>query len=149
MQHQQRWTHNARPLRSGTWFTLALVAISALPALEAGAVPRYSARYEQNCMLCHVNPTGGGMRSSYATHPFREYFNRGLNVVLNTDNRLMSGVTLTDEYHHAARSLDFTFDELSRVALNGFESCFLPHEERQILLANAEAEIEMLREELP
>ena len=35
--------------------------------------------------------------------PFREYFDRGLNVVLNTDNRLMSGVTLTDEYVHAAR----------------------------------------------
>ena len=99
--------------------------------------------------ICLTSNVQTRAASSYATHPFREYFNRGLNVVLNTDNRLMSGVTLTDEYHHAARSLDFTFDELSRVALNGFESCFLPHEERQILLANAEAEIEMLREELP
>lgn len=33
---------------------------------SAHAVPRYSARYEQNCMLCHVNPSGGGMRSEYA-----------------------------------------------------------------------------------
>ena len=63
---------------------------------------------------------------SYGTHPFREYFRRGLNVVLNTDNRLMSGVTLTDEYLHAAKSLDFTFDELAQVAMNGFESAFLP-----------------------
>lgn len=82
---------------------------------------------------------------SYAAHPFREYFNRGLNVVLNTDNRLMSGVTLTDEYVHAAESLDFSFDELSRVALNGFESCFLPYEERQRLVAEAEADIHALR----
>lgn len=37
-----------------------------LAAAAAFAVPRYSARYEQNCMLCHVNPTGGGMRSEYA-----------------------------------------------------------------------------------
>ena len=82
---------------------------------------------------------------SYMAHPFREYFDRGLNVVLNTDNRLMSGVTLTDEYLHAAESLDFTFDELSRVALNGFESCFLPYEERQRLVDDAEAEIRALR----
>ena len=82
---------------------------------------------------------------SYESHPFREYYDRGLNVVLNTDNRLMSGVTLTDEYLHAAESLGFTFDELSRVALNGFESCFLPYEERMKLVAEAEAEIRVLR----
>jgi hypothetical protein len=33
----------------------------------ADAVPRYSARYEQKCALCHVNPSGGGLRSAYAT----------------------------------------------------------------------------------
>jgi adenosine deaminase len=82
---------------------------------------------------------------SYATHPFREYFDRGLNVVLNTDNRLMSGTTLTDEYVHAARSLEFTFDELARVAMNGFESAFLPYQERMKLAERARAEIAALR----
>ncbi len=82
---------------------------------------------------------------SYAAHPFREYFDRGLNVVLNTDNRLMSDVTLTDEYVHAAQSLNFSFDELARVALNGFESCFLPHEQRTRLVADAQREIAALR----
>ena len=82
---------------------------------------------------------------SYATHPFREYFERGLNVVLNTDNRLMSGTTLTDEYEHAATRLDFTLDELCTVALNGFESSFLPWEERVALVAAARAEMAALR----
>jgi len=82
---------------------------------------------------------------SYDAHPFREYFDRGLNVVLNTDNRLMSGTTLSDEYEHAARELDFTFDELCTVALNGFESCFLPYEERSALIASVRREIAELR----
>jgi adenosine deaminase len=82
---------------------------------------------------------------SYATHPFREYFDRGLNVVLNTDNRLMSGTTLTDEYLHAAQSLEFSFDELAEVALNGFESAFLPYPERVRLAAQAREEIAALR----
>ena len=82
---------------------------------------------------------------SYATHPFREYFARGLNVVLNTDNRLMSGTTLTDEYVHAAQSLGFSFDELAQVAMNGFESAFLPFQERTALAERARADISALR----
>jgi adenosine deaminase len=96
--------------------------------------------------ICLTSNVQTHAAESYSTHPFREYYDRGLNVVLNTDNRLMSGVTLTDEYLHAAEDLDFSFDELSRVALNGFESAFLPHEERVKLVAEAEAEIRVLRE---
>jgi adenosine deaminase len=82
---------------------------------------------------------------SYDRHPLRAYFDAGANVVLNTDNRLMSGTTLTDEYLAAARHLDFTFDELCRVALNGFESAFLPWRERAVLIDRARSAIDALR----
>ena len=78
---------------------------------------------------------------SYGAHPLRSYFDHGLNASLSTDNRLMSGTTLTDEYEHAARELRFTFDELCELALNGFASAFLPWEERLTMRAAAEAEI--------
>jgi adenosine deaminase len=68
-----------------------------------------------------------------------------MNVVLNTDNRLMSGTTLTDEYMHAASALGFTFDELAAVALNGFASAFLHWDERQRLIARASQDIARLR----
>ncbi|MFI5227782.1 MAG: adenosine deaminase [Gemmatimonadales bacterium] len=82
---------------------------------------------------------------SYEAHPLRDYFDRGMNVVLNTDNRLMSGTSLTDEYGHAARALGFDFDELARIALNGFESAFLPWAERARLIELARGEIAALR----
>ena len=82
--------------------------------------------------------------ATYTDHPVRRYFDAGLNVVLNTDNRLMSGTTLTDEYAHAASHLRFTPRELGRIALNGFESAFLPWAERAPLFARAQAEIERL-----
>ena len=81
---------------------------------------------------------------SYQEHPLREYFDRGMNVVLNTDNRLMSGTTLTDEYLHAASTLGFTFGELAEIALNGFASAFIPWEERERLIVRARAEIAAL-----
>jgi hypothetical protein len=45
---------------------LVLVA-SVLAARNAYTIPRYSARYGQECSLCHMNPTGGGERSLYAS----------------------------------------------------------------------------------
>ena len=94
--------------------------------------------------ICLTSNVQTRVATSIEAHPFRTYFDRGLNVVLNTDNRLMSGVTLTDEYARAAEHLDFTFAELSRVALNGFESAFLPYAEREALRASAQAEIDAL-----
>ena len=98
--------------------------------------------------ICLTSNVQTHAAASYESHPFREYYRRGLNVVLNTDNRLMSDVTLTDEYVHAAQSLDFTFDELAEVAMNGFESSFLPYAERMQLAARARADIDALRLEL-
>jgi adenosine deaminase len=81
---------------------------------------------------------------SYEEHPLRRYFDRGMNVVLNTDNRLMSGTTLTDEYMHASRYFGLGLDDLARIALNGFESAFLPWQDRQALVARVRAELATL-----
>jgi adenosine deaminase len=94
--------------------------------------------------ICLTSNVQTRAAASYEAHPLRAYFDRGLNVVLNTDNRLMSGTTLTDEYALAAEHLDFDLAELSRIALNGFESAFLPYEERQRLVARASAELAAL-----
>jgi len=83
--------------------------------------------------------------ASLESHPLPEYLRRGLNVVLNTDNRLMSGVTLTDEYQVASRDLGLGFDDLARMALNGFESAFIPWSDRQALIAKARSTIDGLR----
>ena len=82
--------------------------------------------------------------SSYTTHPLRSYFEHGQIVVLNTDNRLMSGVSLTDEYAHAATSLGFTLPELAQIARNGFESAFLGWQERRIMLDAFDRELPAL-----
>jgi adenosine deaminase len=83
----------------------------------------------------------------YESHPLRAYFERGMCVTLNTDNRLMSGTTLTAEYAHAARELHFTLDELCTLARNGFESAFVTDDERRALLAEVDREFALLRAE--
>jgi adenosine deaminase len=81
---------------------------------------------------------------TYESHPLRRYFDAGLNVSLSTDNRLMSGTTLTDEYEHAVRHFGFGLAELGVMALNGFASAFLPWQERVDLVAAVRAELAAL-----
>jgi len=78
-------------------------------------------------------------------HPLRRYFEAGLQVSINTDNRLMSGTDLVQEYGLAAKHLGFTFDELLQVARIGFTNAFLPEGERRALIARVDAELDTLR----
>jgi adenosine deaminase len=94
--------------------------------------------------MCLTSNVQTHAAADYASHPLRAYFDRGMNVVLNTDNRMMSGVTLTDEYAHAATSLAFTKRELATIAINGFESAFLPWQEREALVTRARRDIAAL-----
>ena len=77
-------------------------------------------------------------------HPVREYFDAQLAVTLCTDSWLMSGVSLTDEYWLAHRSMGFTREEMDRMILNAFAGAFLPWPERQALLARVRAELEAI-----
>lgn len=70
-----------------------------------------------------------------ASHPFREYFDAGIVVTLNTDSRLMDRLTLSEEYRRVCDQFAFTRDELARLILHGFEQAFLPAAERDALVA--------------
>jgi adenosine deaminase len=85
---------------------------------------------------------------SIDAHPLRRYFDAGLQVSINTDNRLMSGTDLVTEYGLAAKHLGFGFDELLRLARQGFTNGFLPDAEKQALLARVDTDIAALRQEV-
>lgn len=76
-----------------------------------------------------------------AEHPVRRYFDRGLVVSLSTDNRLLGGVALSDEYWLAHTELGFTRAELDRLILHGFAAAFLPWPEKQALIARVKDEL--------
>lgn len=112
--------------------------------IEDAALTQYVNDRRIALEVCLTSNVQTRVADSYATHPLREYFDRGLNVTLNTDNRLMSATTLTDEYVFAAEHLEFTVEELASIALNGFESAFLPWEERLMLIEEVSDKIDQL-----
>jgi len=58
-------------------------------------------------------------------------------VTLNTDNRLITDTTMTQEYTLAAQHYGLSIEELRWVMVNGFKSAFLPFRDKKLLLRRA------------
>ncbi len=93
------------------------------------------------CLTSNVQTRGV---ASYAEHPLRLYYDKGLVVSLCTDNRLMSGTTVTNEYVMAHEHMGFTWEELKGIARMGFRSAFLHADEKAEMLTRVEREMEEL-----
>lgn len=94
--------------------------------------------------VCLTSNVQTRVATSFAEHPAREYFDYGIPVSLATDNRLVSGTTLSREYALSHEHLGFTPRELATVARTGFEHAFLPLDEKWGILADVDRELEML-----
>ena len=79
---------------------------------------------------------------SIEVHPFKKYFDEDIRVTLNTDNRLISNTTLTDEYLLAVDTFNLTKQDLRTIIINGFKGAFLPHNERRELIKLVANELE-------
>jgi len=80
--------------------------------------------------ICLTSNLHTGAAQSYADHPFRWFFDKRFRVTLNTDNRLMSNVSMTGEYEVAAREYGLDFADLEKLSINSMKSSFLPYNQR-------------------
>jgi adenosine deaminase len=70
-------------------------------------------------------------------HPLRTFYDAGVRTVPCTDNRTVSGVTLTGEYMVIQDQLGFKPWEILKLMDNGFSSAFHEHGERSRIRADA------------
>lgn len=80
--------------------------------------------------------------SEMKAHPLKFYFDYGLRVTINTDNRLITDTTVTNEYWIAHKELGLSLEDITTVMVSGFKSAFLPFREKQDVLRAVNAEIE-------
>jgi adenosine deaminase len=70
-----------------------------------------------------------------ADHPFDLLYQLGFRVTVSTDNRLMSGTTLSRELAVLTEVFDYSVDDILEFQLNAAESAFLPADDRAQLVA--------------
>lgn len=85
--------------------------------------------------LCPTSNVQTHAVASLGDHPIKQYLDDDLVVTINTDNRLVSGITLTDEFVHLVTEVGFTGSDLARCVINGCRAAFLPLPERDKLTA--------------
>ncbi len=67
------------------------------------------------------------------SHPIDLLYQLGFKVTVNTDNRLMSGVTLTGEFELLIDTFGYDLGDLLELTLNAVDAAFLPLEDREVL----------------
>jgi adenosine deaminase len=88
--------------------------------------------------VCPSSNIHTGNAHSIGEHPIREMVDAGLSVSCNTDNRLMSGVTLTHELEALHREAGFSHAELGELMRAGARASFLPAAERDAAVREIE-----------
>jgi adenosine deaminase len=81
----------------------------------------------ENCLLSNVHT---GATPSLADHPFKILYQEKFRVTLNTDNRLMSHTSMTQEFEAAAETFGLTMDDFEKITINAMKSAFLPYDQR-------------------
>jgi adenosine deaminase/aminodeoxyfutalosine deaminase len=85
-----------------------------------------------------LNPTSNvrtGVCPSFAEHPLRQYFDRGLLVTLNSDDPAFFGSDVANEYLLAHTEQQFTRKELRQLASNSIRASYLPERDKIEYLA--------------
>jgi adenosine deaminase len=74
--------------------------------------------------MCPTSNVHTGAVASIEEHPIELLRRLRFRVTVNTDNRLMSGVTLSDEFETLSRTFGFGLDEMMWFTLNAMKSAF-------------------------
>jgi adenosine deaminase len=77
--------------------------------------------------ICMTSNIHTGSVKNYESHPFKFYYDYGLRVTLNTDNRLISNTCLTKEYLLAHKYFNLQIVDFKEIIIGGFKSAFMPH----------------------
>ncbi|MBK3563446.1 adenosine deaminase [Streptomyces sp. MBT62] len=84
--------------------------------------------------MCPTSNLQTGAATSIAEHPITALKNLGFRVTLNTDNRLVSGTTMTREMSLLVEEAGWTVEDLRTVTVNALKSAFIPYDERKALI---------------
>ena len=85
---------------------------------------------------CSMQFLLSGAVKSMEAHPFKMLHDKRFRLTLNTDDRLMSGITLTDEYYVAHTVFGLSIPELHKLTINAVKSSFMQFDEKAAFIKN-------------
>jgi adenosine deaminase len=84
--------------------------------------------------MCPTSNVQTGAAPSIALHPLRVLRQLQFRVTVNTDNRLMSQVTLSSEFHRLAEEYGYGWSDIEWLTVNAMKSAFIGFDDRLRLI---------------
>ncbi|RUP06473.1 MAG: adenosine deaminase [Mycobacterium sp.] len=84
--------------------------------------------------LCPSSNVQTGAVASIAEHPFDLLARSRFRVTVNTDNRLMSDTTMSQEMHRLVEAFGYGWTDLQRFTINAMKSAFIHFDERLAII---------------
>ena len=106
------------------------IAIAQGKAVKLGDLAQYVLDKRIPLEICLISNVHTGATPSLAEHPFRILYQEKFRVTLNTDNRLMSDTTMTQEFEAAANTFGLSLNDFEKITINAMKSAFLPYDQR-------------------
>ncbi len=86
--------------------------------------------------LCPTSNVGTGVCASIADHPIGMLRRLSFRVTVNTDNRLMSATSMSNEFSQLADAFGWGLDDFQWLTINAMKSAFAPFPERLHIINN-------------
>jgi adenosine deaminase len=99
-------------------------------AVKLGDLAQYVLDKRIPLEICLISNVHTGATPSLAEHPFKILYEEKFRVTLNTDNRLMSSTSMTQEFEAAADTFGLSMDDFEKITINAMKSAFLPYKQR-------------------
>ena len=106
------------------------IAVADGKAVKLGDLAQYVLDKRIPLEVCLISNVHTGATPSLGQHPFKILYQEKFRVTLNTDNRLMSGTTMTREFEAAAETFGLGLDDFEKITINAMKSAFLPYHQR-------------------
>ncbi|HEX4334971.1 MAG TPA: adenosine deaminase [Polyangiaceae bacterium] len=110
--------------------------------IENGDLVHYVNDHRIPLECCPSSNVQTGAVRNLASHPLKLYFDLGVRVTINTDNRLITDTSVSKELWLVHSQMGVPFRDVKSMVLSGFKSSFLPFHEKQAYLRRTSAELE-------
>jgi len=81
--------------------------------------------------MCPISNVRTGAVASYAAHPVKRLFDRGVLLSINTDDPMMFGNALAEEYLRLMKEKNMTMEEIRTVMLNAVTMSWMPDRQKK------------------
>lgn len=82
------------------------------------------------CPSCNIQTN---IYPAFKDHPINRFYQQGVRVTVNTDNRTITHITLAEEYRKLMKFFGWTHEHFLRCNLHALEAAFIPDETRNTL----------------